>query len=96
MGKRKIGYKGIFVYLSFWNLLSVIYAMLNLTYHSKKKEEKIQPASTGSLWRGPVVLLHLFKEAVGFSIISPLFFFPAAGGLAEMLAIPNPWACFAE
>ena len=40
IGKRKISYRGIFVYLSFWNVLSVIYAMLNLMYHCEKEEKK--------------------------------------------------------
>lgn len=52
IGKRKIGYKGIFVYLSFWNLLSVIYAMLNLMYRCEKGE-KIQPASVGIIMARP-------------------------------------------
>lgn len=37
IGKRKMGYKGVFVYLSFWKLLSVICAVLNLKYHHKKE-----------------------------------------------------------
>lgn len=47
-----MGYKGIFVYLSFWKLVSVIYAMLNLMYHWEK-EEKIQPAGAGIIMEGP-------------------------------------------